>query len=43
MKAKDFKELDFSPWETDCVFDIIINKKKIRGNILGCPMRCIKD
>jgi hypothetical protein len=27
MKAKDFKELDFSPWETDYIFDITTNKK----------------
>jgi len=27
MKAKDFKELDFSPWETDYIFEITTNKK----------------
>jgi len=27
MKAKDFKELDFFPWETDYVLDITKNKK----------------
>jgi hypothetical protein len=26
MKAKDFKELDFSPWETDYIFDITTKK-----------------
>ena len=43
MKAKDFKELDFSPWETDYIFEITTNKKQIRGKILVCLMRYIKD